>query len=314
MTLTVYAHTDTSAPVLTGETGKLNDLLDAILINGYGSKSAAGWSVAYSDATSKTKCYRPASGPRHYLQSQDNGPGAGSYREARWRGYVAMSAYDTGTEPFPTVAQRTNGLFVRKATALDTTPRAWIAAADDATLVLFIHAGDASAYSCHYVFGKFASWKASDAYASVIIGRITENTTSYAVSNAPQLFAGWNSSSTIIGYRPRSYSAVGSAVALWNTYNISLDANSSTLENGSAGNAYPYPVDGGLTLSPLYLIESTTPVGTLPGIWRPLHNRPLLDGDTFSVVDGSTTRDFRAIHTGAAGQEMLETTDTWYTA
>jgi hypothetical protein len=225
-----------------------------------------------------------------------------------------MSAYDTGTEPFPTVAQRTNGLFVRKSAAADTTARTWLAAADDATLVLFIDAGDSGCASCYYYFGKFADWKASDDYASVIIGRITEASASYAYGVAPQLFGGYNSSSNTIGYRPRSYTAVGSSVALWNSHNITLDADNTWQEHGTYGPTYPYAVDGGLLLSPLYLIESTTPVGILPGIWRPLHNRPLLNGDTFSVLDGSTTRSFRAVMTGQYGQLMLETTDTWYTA
>ena len=38
---TIYRSTDASAPVLTGEVGKLVDLLDACLVNGYGAKSAA---------------------------------------------------------------------------------------------------------------------------------------------------------------------------------------------------------------------------------------------------------------------------------
>jgi hypothetical protein len=45
MTVRIYRSTDGSAPVLTGQAGKLTDLLDAILVNGYGSKTAAGWTI-----------------------------------------------------------------------------------------------------------------------------------------------------------------------------------------------------------------------------------------------------------------------------
>ena len=48
MTVRVYRWDDASAPVLTGEVGKLAALLKACLVTGYGSKTAAGWSNPYS--------------------------------------------------------------------------------------------------------------------------------------------------------------------------------------------------------------------------------------------------------------------------
>lgn len=314
MTMTLYRSTDTSAPSLTGETGSLNALLDAILIDGYGAKAAAGWSVAYSDAGTKTKCYRPASGPRHYLQSRDAGPGAASYREARWRGYVAMSAYDTGTEPFPTAAQLTNGYIVRKSAALDTTPRAWLACADDATIALFINAGDTATDHDFYVFGKFASWKSADTYASLISARITENSYSYTTTQSPHIASGPVNGSYVGAYAPRSFSGLGTSAALYKTYNSTLAASDTNTVDGGAGVTYPSAVDGGILLSPLYVGESGVIRGVLPGIWRPCHARPVLCYDYFSALDGATTRDWIAINIGATGQVMLETSDTWYTA
>jgi hypothetical protein len=46
MTVRVYRSTDASAPVLTGQVGSLTALLDAVLVNGYGALSAAGWTIA----------------------------------------------------------------------------------------------------------------------------------------------------------------------------------------------------------------------------------------------------------------------------
>jgi hypothetical protein len=46
MTVRVYRSTDASAPVLTGQVGSLTALLDAILVNGYGALTAAGWTIA----------------------------------------------------------------------------------------------------------------------------------------------------------------------------------------------------------------------------------------------------------------------------
>jgi len=124
MTTRVYKSTDASAPNLTGQAGSLTDLLNACLVAGYGALAAAGWSRPYYDATSKTAVFRPGAGPQHYFQVADNGPGAGGAKEARIRGYVSMSAYNTGTEPFPTAAQATNALCIRKSTAADATVRA----------------------------------------------------------------------------------------------------------------------------------------------------------------------------------------------
>lgn len=42
MTVRVYRWDDASAPTLTGQLGSLITLLDAVLVNGYGSKTAAG--------------------------------------------------------------------------------------------------------------------------------------------------------------------------------------------------------------------------------------------------------------------------------
>lgn len=60
MGVTLYQWTDASAPSLTGQVGSLTALLDAILVNGYGSVSAAGWSIAYT-STNKRQ-YAMASG------------------------------------------------------------------------------------------------------------------------------------------------------------------------------------------------------------------------------------------------------------
>jgi hypothetical protein len=313
MTVTLYQSDDASAPALTGETGSLNLLLDAILVDGYGAKPAAGWSKTHSDATTKTNVYRPGAGPRHYLQSADAGPGGGSFREARWRGYVSMSAYDTGTEPFPTVAQMTNGLFVRKSATLDATARTWVALADDASLILFLDPGDSSAFGDWYFFGRFTSWKNSDDYASFISGRIAENSNSYTSAQSPHGYSGPKNQSFVAGYAPRSYSGTGTAVALYKTYNAGIVLDDTTTADGTAGVAYPNPVDGGLLLSPLYLAETGAVRGTIPGLWSCLHAKPLLNGDSFSALDGAVTRSFLARNTHTAAQYFAETTDTWET-
>ena len=66
MAVTLYSYTDVGAPSLAGNVlGGLPPILDACLVNGYGSKAAAGWAIAYTGTNVRT--YRPASGNRYYL-------------------------------------------------------------------------------------------------------------------------------------------------------------------------------------------------------------------------------------------------------
>jgi len=184
MTVRVYRSTDASAPVLTGQVGKLTDLLDAILVNGYGSMTAAGWTIEYT--TTNKRAYKQnltgsnnTSGMRLYVD--DTGPGAGGAKEARACGFETMSAITpTGTGQFPTSSQSSIGvgtLVIRKSTTADATARAWTCIANGQTIYLFIETGDTTVplAAFPFVFGDFKSFKASDQYAVTIIGRNAEN-------------------------------------------------------------------------------------------------------------------------------------------
>lgn len=50
MPVTVYKHSDASAPQMTSAAGSLLTVLDACLVDGYGSKAAAGWAKTVIDA------------------------------------------------------------------------------------------------------------------------------------------------------------------------------------------------------------------------------------------------------------------------
>lgn len=312
MPVNLYASTDAAAPTLTGELDTLNAILDAILIDGYGTQPAAGWTREYRDATSRINVYRPAAGPRHYLQVNDNAPGAHGAREARLRGYVSMSAYDTGTEPFPTVTQLANGYFCRKSAALSTTPRDWYALADDATLYLFINPGDAADQFDPYTFGATNSWKPNDAYATLIAGRITEASSLHSTSAQHLITATALGTAAESGYTPRPYTGVGTSTLHGTTYASALIRSSAEIAIGSGAQPYPLPVDASLLLSPLYLDDGTLTRGTIPGLWMPAHARPLATGQTYTAQDGAITRTFMAINTPSSGQMHIETSDTWY--
>jgi len=179
MTVRIYKSTDASAPVLTGQTGKLVDLLDAVLVNGYGALTAAGWTIAYTD-TGKRVYTMAAGGTGFSLDVDDAGPGAGSFREARVRGVETPTGIGTGTNYFPTTGQTavTNAsLVIRKSATTDATARPWTIIADGHTFYLFVETGDLTTNFAVYpfMFGDFFTYSSSDTWNCMIIGRVKEN-------------------------------------------------------------------------------------------------------------------------------------------
>jgi hypothetical protein len=324
MTVRVYKSTDASAPVLSGTVGTLITVLDAILVNGYGALAAAGWSKPYS-ATNKAVYRMATSGNTgFYLNVQDNGPGAGGAREARMWGYEAATAQDTGTNPFPTVAQFATGLFLRKSTTADSTARAWYCVADGSCFYLFVDTGDvtAPAYSFCFAFGDIFSYKASDAYRCMIIGRDAENTGSTNNEHLGGVVSSsgtWITTLTTGHYLARSWTGTGGSIQFGkHALQIVCTSTSVTecpMGGSTAAVTYPNGPDSALLLSPIWCHHNSGVRGYLKGLWAPCHFQPLGHGDTFSGTGNMSGKNFLALNIktfgGSNGQVMVETSDTW---
>lgn len=311
MVTRTYKSTDAGAPVLTGQVDSLNNLLKAILVNGIGGAPATPWTLSYEDAASHICVFRPPAGNRHYLQSNDNGPGTSTFKEARMRGYVAMTAYNTGTEPFPTVAQQANGVIARKSATLDATARVWRAYVDEKTMYLFIDCGDTAGMYDMYAFGQYLDWVPSGAYGSIIMGRFTEVSTTRSTANNSGFSMYPNAPAVGKIYAARDYTGSGTATELCVVYDSAAAMSGAVGTPGTLGNAYPYPVDSGIILMPYRLSTTTMIVGRLRGMWIPGHPRPLVQDDTFTATEGALTRAFAAQNFMTTGQLMPETSDTW---
>jgi len=180
--LTVRVFTDFSvSSTLTGQAGSLIGILDTCLVSG------AGWTKAFS-GTNKA-AYRAPQGQQFYLRVDDTGPGAHGGREARVRGFESMTDVDTGTNPFPTVAQKANGLFVRKSATADTTVRPWRIYVDERTFYMFIQTGDIAGTYFGWTFGEIFSFKASDPGRTILIARPNEANASGSAGNEPFAYA-----------------------------------------------------------------------------------------------------------------------------
>lgn len=315
MTVVVYQSTDASAPTLTGQVGSLVALLDACLVNGYGSKSAAGWTKSFSGTNTAT--YKQGTGSNgFYLAVNDNAPSTA--QEARVCGWEVATAaptstnLGTGTNPFPTTTQASNGLFVRKSASSNSTARAWVLLADATCFYLFVQTGDQT-YASTFAFGDFFANASSDPYSTMIQARTSENT---IIFNS-ESFPGFNTnfpSGTINGcYIARSWTGTGTAVAAGKGVHYGA-ANSNNLMGGSSSNVnYPNGPDGGLLTCPVQLGHGNGVRGYLKGVWCPLQSAPLNHLDTYSGTGNQAGKTFiaLAIGNGNSGMVMMETSNTW---
>jgi hypothetical protein len=277
--------------VLTGTAGDLVNLLDKVLVVGYGAKAAAGWTKPYT--ATNAAVFRMGAGNQFYLDVNDNGASNGltgaSGKEAAVRGYEAMTAVSTGTNPFPTTAQIAAATSNwRKSASADAVARGWFIIADDRSFILGILDGDtANAYKL-YTFGDLYSLKASDAYRVAITVRTAVNsaTGSGLLGIAGSLAA--NNATTSTGlYIARIAAGTGTSI------NASMTGVGSTWE--ATASSFTAGLDGNIYLSRLMFAE-TSPVtlyrGWFRGLYQVITGGGLNDGDTFTGAGDFTGRTF----------------------
>ena len=299
MAVTIYRWDDASAPVLNGTAGSLIALLDACLVTGYGAKASSGWTKPYT-GTNIAAFRMPAGTNQHYLRVNDT---TTTYAIAR--GYETMSDVNTGTGDFPTVAQMANGIYTVKSNTADTVARNWVLACNGPIFYLFVDALTTGIYINGTCFGQIVSYKVGDVYGTVIVGNNSTTYTSHIFQNLVNTGGGILTAH----YLARTYTQLGTSIACGKGADASK-ANQTTM--GANGLTYPHPVDGGLWIAPLSVAESSSVLrGSLPGVWSPLHARPLNHLDTFSGTGGAAGKTFLALNIYSNGQVLLETSNTW---
>lgn len=307
---TVYRSSDGSAPVLTGTAGDLVNLLDKCLVDGYGAKSGAGWSKAFT--ASNQRSYRQGAGSQFYLDVDDRGASGvltgTTPKEAAVRGYEVMTAVSTGTNPFPTAAQLAVATSNwRKSVTADTVPRGWWLIADDRTFTLAIQTGDVVGAYYVYHFGDFYSYKASDAYKCAVSCRTTVNAAGTAGTVEGAVL------STVITTGLGGWFEARIAAGTGTSVNFALCSFGTTVP---VSDTFP-AVDGNEAIVPFYVGDVATPSlrGYLRGIYRTVNPVNLNDGDAFAGTGAFAGRTFiysKGIGVAAAGL-MIETT-AWDTS
>ncbi|SOZ99440.1 conserved hypothetical protein [Cupriavidus taiwanensis] len=327
MTVRLYKSTDASAPSLTGQVGSLVALLDAVLVNGYGSQTAAGWTKAYSGTNAASYRMVTSGNTGFYLDVADNA--SSTAREARMRGYESMSAVATGTGPFPTSAQSSFGVVCRKSASSDSVARPWYIVADGSCFYLLVDTGDFTnpSYALGFGFGDFFSYAASDPYRCMILGRNGENTSSTGNEILCQLDGSANAFGQVnnrANYLARTWTGTGGSVqftkfsSLLSCYSGGSTQSKQVMGGNQHPNPFPNGPDGGLILSPVYIGHNLSVRGYLKGLWNPNHYQPCAHGDAINGTGNMSGKSFLALcvqtatdYTGGSGQLMLETSNTW---
>lgn len=331
MTVTVYRSTDASAPQLNATDGSLLAVLNACLVNGYGAKPAAGWTKAFETAGSRV-IYRnnPTTGSGQYLWVRDDI--VTNKRWAKIRGAKTATGIDAIGTGFPSqvsVAATNSGCAISKSAFTDATVREWVLIADDRTFILMIktgevanewcgtYAGDIDSITGSNIFGVSARFLVSDTAA------ITSNATAPLTATAPTLtleqFGQQSGTALLTTQNAGSHIHIAEhpVSALQSPYvgRLAEDFASVTTVTRSGAQGAPYPaLGGGILMTKNQLIVTTgtiCPIGTMRGVWSPLHIRPLANNDTFSGSGAYAGKTFEAFNMAAGGQLIIETSDTW---
>lgn len=348
MTVRLYKSTDGSAPTLTGQVGTLVTVLDAILVNGYGSQTAAGWTKPYSGTNKAAYRNSTAAGNTGmYLNVDDSAAGTGGAKEAHMTGYQTMSALATGTGQFPTSSQLNIGaspagsVVLRKSTTADSTARAWWCIADATCFYFFAETGDQTNPTgcCSFFFGDIFSYASSDPYKCMIIGRNNQNSGAFT-QEAFDWFTNTTSGGlddTIAGHFMASTQAgIGTSLAVGKHSDAlkmgsvsTTPPSSGTSASGSSVSGfsdvsvsnfgYPNATDGGMYIAPVWVHHQRGVRGYMKGLWMPCQFQPLNHGDTVSGTGAMAGKTFQAIYILGAnvgssvntGLVLIETSDTW---
>ena len=282
MPYTLYRWDDPGAPApLNGQSNAntLINVLDACLVTGYGAKAPAGWSKPFTAANQAA--FRQGAGSNGFYLHLDASP----LWHDKVRGYESMTAIDAGTNPFPTVAQRSE-LMAPRSNSSDASGRAWLVAADARRFFLWVNYNGtlaqglgSTSWQPSFFFGDLESSNSADIFNTLISGGLGSANSSY-------MGYAQNSASNT-EYMPRNYAgAVGSVTVMKGTH-IPFQG-SSQIGAVATSPAFPDPVTGGLLLSPIEVFDASGCVsrGVLPGIWAPGHNLPGNSGDVLTGVNG----------------------------
>lgn len=182
MTVRIYHNHDTSAPVLSATAGSLISLLDAVLVNGYGSKPALGWTKVFSGTNIAVYRNDPSvpGSTGAYLRVDDTNSNYASVRM-----YKTMSNINTGTDriPNPAVSGIQAELYWHKHYSGTSTPKRWTIMGDGRTFIINVNTAgaypsDQNDYNTLGIAGDYESFVPGNDWAYILTGSASTSATS----------------------------------------------------------------------------------------------------------------------------------------
>ena len=270
----------------------------------------SGWTRPFPKAGNVGVYRQPTAGANgRYLRVDDNTVA----NISRVIGYETMASLSSGAGGFPTEAQFAGGLYAGKSASSDAVERQWKMYCNGPMVYLVINVASAADWGTSQImaFGDYPSNASGDQFNTLIIAG-TSATLSSSTFQAlvPTLITAQTGH-----FSARSFSQIGTSVAI----NTGADNyfGSGQANMGASGALYPCPVDGGLYVSAVRIGETASPLATsvprgiLPGVYSPLHARPMADGDIWVPAGDLTGKTFEAVNSSTQSQILFEISDTW---
>lgn len=236
----------------------------------------AGWTKVFTGTN--LAAYKSASveGTGCYLRVDDTGTTV-----ARVRGYETMSDVNTGTGPFPTVAQfAASGLWWSKSNAASGAVRPWRIVADDRGVYFFPKPADTTYENQGNYFGDFLSLKSGDPYACLLRANSADRSAAVGGSFGDDLLMADGAQAYDGAYVTRAANTLGGAQKVATTPVMTVGLANAHV-TGSVGMGYPLAADNGLMLTPAMVHGAQGARGYMPGIFY----SPQIVNTAFSTGD-----------------------------
>jgi hypothetical protein len=179
MTVRIYRSTDANAPVFYPYVvNSLNQLLQAVLVDGYGDTPGAGWTKAFDNNSGivvfRNSTTTAGSSGAYFRIDTTGAPKDWSY--ARCFAYKTMTDINTGTDPTPSTAQMSNGTYFNTWMGGSNSSRVqpWVIIADERTVYvsLVVNSGGwfTGSWTTYWGFGDYESIVPGDTYNYFVWG------------------------------------------------------------------------------------------------------------------------------------------------
>lgn len=276
-------------------------------------RAPGGFSKPYAATNRGVYRSNDTSGLRHFYSFWDEGSTAGGFREGRFMGFVNMTDINTGSDPFPTVAQRSEGAYFMKSWTADTTARPWWVVTNGKTVYIVVEpsAGDTRVLMG---FGDMIPTRPADTHASFVSGNTFANVTA-ASSYGLALYEGrainGNFTALPLMYSPRNFTGAGASTPMCAMINLS---GATTI--GSSLLPYPHVPDNGFYMLPVLAAQGSAVIrARMPGYFESLHGSIFLNDTQVENVQALPGRKFEffALRTGNSlwSGVLIDITGPW---